>query len=77
MQRETAKLITLNPLAHEHQFSQLVLTSSVPAPALMSEQADMRAPIMAGSTESPMLGTNNSASLFPMLGSPAKSLGHF
>ena len=39
----------------------LCLTSSVPAPALMSEQADMRAPIMAGSTVWPMLGTRSSA----------------
>ena len=46
------------------------LTSSVPAPALIREQADMRAAIMAGSTFSSMEGTSSSASLFPTSGSP-------
>ena len=45
-------------------------TSSVPAPALMREQADIKAAIMVGSTFSSMLGTNNSANLLPISGLP-------
>merc|ERR1719210_80019 len=47
---------SLSPLAANSIFI-IFITSSVPAPALMREHADMRAAIMAGSIFSSMLGT--------------------
>ena len=52
------------------QYCDYNCTSSVPAPALMREQADIKAAIMVGSTFSSMLGTNNSANLLPISGLP-------
>ena len=56
------------------RITDFVFTSSVPAPALIKEQADIRAAIMVGSTLSSISGTRSSASLAPISGSPPEQV---